>query len=102
MDLKQTRSFDTPKIPSPVLHAFSSERREDLLIPPSSQFYEESTFWNPSWSTAEGAVQTTDITDMSKSMEAVGTGAVLSPASWAAQVAPNLAGFGHADPGCAA
>jgi CubicO group peptidase (beta-lactamase class C family) len=102
MDLKQTESFDTPKIPSPVLHGFSSERRADLLIPPSSPFYEESTFWNPSWTTAEGAVQTTDITDMSKTMEAVGTGAVLSPASWAAQVNPNLVGFGHRDPNCPA
>ena len=37
---------------------------------------------------------TTDITDVSKSMEAVGTGALLSRKSWAAQIAPNLVGFG--------
>jgi CubicO group peptidase (beta-lactamase class C family) len=49
MDLKQTRSFDTPQIPEPVLHAFSSERRADPGVPPGSHFYEESTFWNPSW-----------------------------------------------------
>lgn len=100
MDLKQTRSSSTPQIPEPVLHAFSSEQRADLLIPPGTPFYEESTFWNPSWTTAEGAVQTTDITDMSKSMEAVGAGKVLSRASWAAQVGPNLVGFGHRDPNC--
>jgi CubicO group peptidase (beta-lactamase class C family) len=100
MGLKQTQGFDTPQIPAPVLHAFSSERRSTLLIPQGTPFYEESTFWSPSWSTAEGAVQTTDITDMSKSMEAVGTGALLSPASYAAQVTPYLIGFGHPDPNC--
>jgi CubicO group peptidase (beta-lactamase class C family) len=100
MDLKQTRSFDTPQIPEPVLHAFSSERRADLGVPSGANFYEESTFWNPSWTTAEGAIQTTDITDLTKTMEAVGTGKVLSQESLAAQVGPNLVGFGHADPKC--
>jgi hypothetical protein len=65
-------------------------------------FYEESTFWNPSWTTAEGAIQITDITDMSKSMEAVGTGKLLSQESLAAQATPNLVGFGKADPHCPA
>ena len=100
MDLKQTQSSSTPEIPEPVLHAFSSEQRADLLVPAGTPFYEESTFWNPSWTTAEGAVQTTDITDMSKSMEIVGAGKLLSRSSWAAQVGPNLVGFGHADPNC--
>ena len=102
MGLKQTHSFSTPEIPQPVLHAFSSERRADLHVPPEVGFYEESTFWNPSWTTAEGAVQITDITDMSKSMEAVGTGKLLSKKSYQAQVGPNLVGFGHADPKCSA
>src|SRR5436190_1340762 len=48
MDLKETQSFGTPQIPEPVLHAFSSKRRADLRIPCDSNFYEESTFWNPS------------------------------------------------------
>ena len=100
MHLTQTQSFSTAQIPEPVLHSFSSERREDLHIPNSSAFYEESTFWNPSWTTAPGAVQITDIADMTTSMEAVGTGKVLSKTSLAAQIGPNLAGFGHADPKC--
>jgi CubicO group peptidase (beta-lactamase class C family) len=102
MDLKQTQSFSTPQIPEPVLHTFSSERRAELHVPSEIPFYEESTFWNPSWTTAEGAIQTTDITDMSKSMEAVGTGKLLSKESLAAQVNPNLVGFGHAQPHCPA
>jgi CubicO group peptidase (beta-lactamase class C family) len=102
MDLKQTQGADTPEIPSPVLHTYSSERRTELGVPASSILYEESTFWNPSWTTAEGAVQTTDINDFAKSMEAVGTGKLLSKESSAAQINPNLVGFGHPDPNCPA
>ncbi len=102
MHLTQTQSFSTPDIPEPVLHAYSSERREDLNIPARTPFYEDSTFWNPSWTTAEGAIQTTDITDMSKSMEAVGTGTLLSKLSRALQSNANLIGFGHAQPKCTA
>ena len=100
MDLKQTQSIDTPEIPAPVLHSFSSERRAELGVPASSILYEESTFWNPSWTTAEGAVQTTDITDLAQSIEAIGTGKLLSKESSAAQINPNLVGFGHPDPNC--
>ena len=102
MDLKQTQCFSTPQIPEPVLHTFSSERRAELHVAAGIPFYEESTFWNPSWTTAEGAIQTTDIADMSKSMEAVATGKLLSKESLAAQVNPNLVGFGKADPHCPA
>jgi len=99
MGLRQTQSIDTPQIPDPVMHSFSSERREDLRIPADVPFYEEATFWNPSWTTAEGAVQITDITDFSKSMEVVGNGTLLSPHSHAEQVGPNLVGLGNKD-GC--
>jgi CubicO group peptidase (beta-lactamase class C family) len=102
MGLKQTQSFSTPEIPEPVLHTFSSERRAELHVPAEVPFYEESIFWNPSWTTAEGAIQTTDITDMSKSMEAVGTSKLLSKESHAAQVNPNLVGFGKGDTHCPA
>jgi CubicO group peptidase (beta-lactamase class C family) len=102
MNLTQTRSSSTPQIPEPVLHVFTSERRADLHIPSSTPFYEEATFWNPSWTTAEGAIQTTDIADLTTTMEAVGTGKILSKASFAAQVGPNLVGHTHVDPSCPA
>jgi CubicO group peptidase (beta-lactamase class C family) len=102
MHLTDTKGFDTPVIPEPVLHAFSSERRADLGIPAAKPFYEESTYWNPSWTTAEGAVETTSIADLVRTMIDVGTGRLLSKASFAAQVGPNLVGFGHSQPGCAA
>ncbi len=100
MGLTQTSGFVTPCIPDPILHTFSSEQRPVLGIKPDVPFYEESTFWNPSWTTFDRAVQTTDITDVSKSMEAVGTGKLLSRSSFIAQVGPSLVGFGHAAAGC--
>ena len=102
MGLKQTGALTTPEIPQPVLHAFSSERREVLGIKPGAPFYEEATFWNPSWTTAEGAVETTDIADLAVSIEAVATGKLLSPASSTAQIVPSLIGFGHTQAGCSA
>jgi len=100
MGLTQTDGFLTPYIPGPILHTYSSEQRETLGVKSGVPFYQESTFWDPSWTTFAGAVQTTDITDMSKTMEAVGTGKLLSRSSFAAQVGPSLVGFGHAAPGC--
>lgn len=102
MGLKQTGASSTPAIPEPALHAFSSERREELGIKSGVPFYEEATFWSPSWTTIQGAIETTDISDLSRSIEAVAVGKVLSRASSAAQIAPSLVGFGHAQPGCKA
>ncbi len=102
MGLKQTQASTTPEIPTPVLHSFSSERRQALGIKSGLPFYEEATFWNPSWTTVEGAVETTDISDLSLSMEAVASGKLLSPTSSAAQIRPSLIGFGHAQANCPA
>src|SRR6266478_3233973 len=44
MGLKNTTASQTSDIPSPVLHAFDSERRGMLKIPPNIAFYEESSF----------------------------------------------------------
>lgn len=100
MGLRQTQSIDTPQIPEPVMHSFSSERREFLHVPTDLPFYEETTFWNPSWTTAEGSVQITDIADMTRSIEVVGMGELLSPRSYLEQVGPNLVGFGHPQSNC--
>jgi CubicO group peptidase (beta-lactamase class C family) len=101
LGLTNTASHSTPFIPESVLHAFSSERRGPLGIDPAIRFYEESTFWNPSWTLPAGAVQTTNISDMTASAIAIGTGALLSEASHQAQIAPDLAGFGEPVEGCA-
>ena len=99
MGLTGTSTNDnTPAIPEPVLHSFSSERRADLGVPASEDFYEEATFWNPSWTTAEGAVLTSTIGDIGRSMTIVGSGEQVSPEMYQEQVGPNLVGFGEKDP----
>jgi CubicO group peptidase (beta-lactamase class C family) len=100
LGLNNTTSELTAVIRAPVLHAFSSERRQALGIPAGTRFYEESTFWNPSWTLTHGAVQTTNIYDMTTTAVAIGEGTLLSPESHQAQVAPSLLGFGSPLPGC--
>ncbi|MEI2729740.1 MAG: serine hydrolase domain-containing protein [Candidatus Nanopelagicales bacterium] len=99
MNLANTSSnAGTPAVPEPALHAFTSERRSFLKVPAKLPFYEEATFWNPSWTTANGAVQTSNIFDMTTSMEIVGSGSQVSPEMYQQQVAPTLVGFGKKDP----
>lgn len=100
LKLTNTTGSSTPSIPDPVLHAYSSERRPTLGIDPTIPFIEESTFWNPSWTLAQGTVQTTNIFDMTASAIAIGEGTLLSAESHAAQVAPSLIGFGAPLDGC--
>ena len=101
MGLTGTVESQTSDVPSPVLHAFTSERREALGIPAETAFYEESTFWNKQWGTPIGANQTTTIDDMATSAVQVGTGSLLSESSYEAMTGPSLVGFGSADPSCA-
>ncbi|WP_411876954.1 serine hydrolase domain-containing protein [Vulcanococcus limneticus] len=101
LQLRNTRDpGGTPSIAEPVLHAFSSERRQLLGIPPTTRFYEESTFWNPSWTITRGAIQYTTIADMVTSAEAIGTGRLVSPEMHRLQIAPTLRGFGKPIQGC--
>jgi CubicO group peptidase (beta-lactamase class C family) len=100
LGLTGTQSSQTAQIPEPVLHAYSSERRSFLGIPAGNRFYEETTFWNPSWTLAPGSVQTSTIADMAVSALAFAEGTLLSPESHAAQIAPDLLGFGAPLAGC--
>jgi CubicO group peptidase (beta-lactamase class C family) len=99
LGLKNTMASQTPAIPSPVLHAFSPERKSFLHIPESSPFDEESTFWNPSWTLADGAVETTDIADLTRTAIGIGTGRLLSKSSYELQIDPRI-GFGHPQDKC--
>ena len=81
LGLTGTRSDQTAAIPEPVLHAFARERG----------LYEESTFWNPSWTLAEGAVMTSTIADLLTSARALGEGTLVSEASHAQQFSPVTA-----------
>ena len=101
MGLTNTTSSETSTIPEPVLHSYSSERKEALHIPSKVNFYEEATYWNADWGTPVGANQTTNIYDMTKTAVAVGTGQLLSRSSYHAMTDPNLLGFGHEQSNCA-
>ncbi|PRB02548.1 D-alanyl-D-alanine carboxypeptidase [Microbacterium sp. MYb64] len=101
MGLTQTAGYTTATVPEPVLHAYSSERRVALGIPPTMPFTEESTFWNPAWGTPIGAAETTTITDMATTAVAVGTGKLLSSKSFHEMTDSKLIGFGTPLPACA-
>jgi CubicO group peptidase (beta-lactamase class C family) len=99
LGLRNTVASQTGAIPRPVLHAFSAERRPFLGIPASTPFLEESTFWNPSWTLAHGAVETTDIADLTRTAIGIGSGRLLTRRSYRQQINPRL-GFGHPQAGC--
>jgi len=83
LSLSNTRSEETAIIQEPVLHAFDAERGK----------YEESTYWNPSWTLAKGAVQTSNIADILATARAIGTGTLLTSESHKLQLAPGTAKF---------
>ncbi|ORV14669.1 serine hydrolase domain-containing protein [Mycobacterium celatum] len=90
--LINTANSYTPQIPVPTLHAFTSERRRALKIPAGTPFYEDATFWNPSWTMPRGAVQTTNIYDLEATAVGIGSGKLLSPGSYKAMVSNDLRG----------
>jgi CubicO group peptidase (beta-lactamase class C family) len=99
LGLRNTVASQTAVIPQPVLHAYSGERRPFLRIPASTPFIEDSTFWNPSWTLARGAVETTDIADMTRTAIGIGSGRLLTRRSYREQIDPHI-GFGHPERGC--
>ena len=101
LGLNSTANSFTPQIPAPVLHAFTGERRAALHIADRTPFYEESTFWNPSWTITHGAIQTTNIYDMEASAVGLGSGKLLSEDSYQAFTSTNLRGKTRTLPGCA-
>lgn len=72
MGLDATAPATTPALPDPPLHTYSAER----------DVWEETTYWNPSWQTAPGSVVTSNICDLATSAAAIGSGELLSPASY--------------------
>lgn len=100
LGLTGTAGEQSAWLPEPALHAFSSERREHLGIPAGRRFYEESTYWNPSWTVAPGAVQYSTVADMAGSFAAIGRGELLSAESYQALTSDALLGFGALLDGC--
>jgi CubicO group peptidase (beta-lactamase class C family) len=100
LGLDNTTDPGTPAITEPALHAYTSERRQALKIPAGTPFYEESTYWNPSWTITRGAIQTTNIYDLNATAVAIGTGRLLSRESYQKMVTKDLIGKTTTLPGC--
>jgi D-alanyl-D-alanine carboxypeptidase len=83
LGLRHTQISSLPKIPQPVLHAYTSDRGP----------YEDSTYWSPSWTIAENMIMTATIGDIVKSAKAIGTGALISRRAARERVAPVTARF---------
>lgn len=78
LGLTQTENPSTAEIADPVLHAFDNERG----------VFEDSTYWNPSWTLAPGAIMTGTLEDLGKSVTALGEGKLLTPESYKEQITP--------------
>jgi D-alanyl-D-alanine carboxypeptidase len=90
LGMRGTQSHQTAVIPEPVLHAYTKERAT----------YEDSTFWDPSWTLAKGSVMITDIHDLATSARAIGKGELVSEKSHKEQVGSSLVGLGDPTKKC--
>ncbi|WP_282695427.1 serine hydrolase domain-containing protein [Streptomyces sp. CC208A] len=92
LHLRATTNSFTPEMPGPVLHAFSNERG----------LHEESTYWNPSWTIHPGSVLTSDICDVARSAEAIGSGELISEEAYRTLLDPGTVGKGGPTATCPA
>ncbi|MDJ0453634.1 serine hydrolase domain-containing protein [Gordonia amicalis] len=101
LGLTNTVSNLTATIPEPTLHAYSSERRGILNLPPDTPFYEETTGWNPSWSITHGAIQTSNIYDVEATGRKLFAGETLSKEGYETMISTRLRGIARPLSGCA-
>jgi D-alanyl-D-alanine carboxypeptidase len=87
MGLKDTQFQVDQEIQSPVLHAFTMDRK----------VYEDCTYWNPFWGSTPG-LPTSNIYDLGKWGPILGTGRLISPALFQEQIAPTSVGMGQNKP----
>ena len=82
MGIKDTQFPVDQEIQSPVLHAFTMDRK----------FYEDCTYWNPFWGSTPG-LPTSNIHDLGKWGPILGTGRLISPVHFRAN-RPDFCGQG--------
>jgi D-alanyl-D-alanine carboxypeptidase len=87
MGMKDTHFPVNQDIQSPVLHAFTMDRK----------VYEDCTYWNPFWGSTPG-LPTSTIHDLGKWGPIFGTGRLISPAHFQEQIAPISVGKGKNKP----
>ena len=81
--LKDTVYTEGPSLDPPVLHAFTTERG----------VFEDSTFWNPSWTSFSGSVAAT-LDDVAAIIRAIGSASLIPPESLREMIAPTTVGLG--------
>jgi CubicO group peptidase (beta-lactamase class C family) len=84
MGMKDTQFPIDQSIQSPVLHAFTMDRK----------IYEDCTYWNPFWGSTPG-LPTSNLHDLGKWGPIFGTGRLISPAHFQEQIAPASVGKGR-------
>lgn len=100
LGMENTDDPGSPWMPDPVLHSYTAERHEFLGVPADTVLYEDATYWSPSWSITHGAIQYSDIFDVTRSAQAMGSGELLSPESYALMTSRDQATFGGPVDGC--
>jgi D-alanyl-D-alanine carboxypeptidase len=85
--MKDTQFPVNQEIQSPVLHAYTRERK----------IYEDCTYWNPFWGSTPG-LPTSNLRDVGKWGPILGTGRLISPAHFQEQIAPTSVGKGQNKP----
>jgi D-alanyl-D-alanine carboxypeptidase len=88
LKLRHVRISKLPYIPSPALHAYTSDRG----------VYEDATTWSPSWGIGKGVMWTSTADDMIKVIKAIGRGRLFSPASMRQFARPYSRGLPAAPP----
>lgn len=83
LGLSSTYYVTGPEMPGQALHAFTTERG----------VFEDSTFWNPSWTSYSGSV-VSNLADVSRFARAWGTGELISEGSFEQMIAPTTVGLG--------
>lgn len=83
LGLDDTALQSTAGVPAPVLHGYTNARG----------VYEDSTYWSPSLFPGNGN-GTSNLADMGRWAQALGTGELLSAESHDQQIAPDTAGLG--------
>ncbi|MGB0112786.1 MAG: serine hydrolase domain-containing protein [Ilumatobacteraceae bacterium] len=77
-------------LPAPVLQSYTSER----------DVFEDTTYWNPSWQTAPGGIVASNICDLVTSAAAIGSGELLSEASYETFVDDQVVELGPPPASC--
>ena len=83
LGLRQTKISPYPDMPEPVLHAYYAGRG----------FYEDSSFWNPSWTIGHDTIMTATTGNILKAARAIGSGSLISKAANRERFAPETAGL---------